>query len=264
MRLLHRPSRPILLRVSDAHAVLLLVLFALGLAVASAAEAAEADDDMAIALNLAEMLRASRAIISAEQSRIDDPELGDKGLTGQVVLDRAVARFRQATGIDPAALDPASRQGRLLHEMTASIAEVVDANQATINAKGTGFKAFIPSTFGRLVVEAFARDAKGEAQVKVTAPPELIRNRRARPDAWEAEIIRTKLLAPGWPRGQAFSDTVRIGERDAFRVMVPEYYAASCLSCHGEPKGEMDKTGYPKEGSKVDDLGGVISITLYH
>ena len=93
---------------------------------------------------------------------------------------------------------------------------------------------------------------------------ELIRNRRARPDAWEAEIIRTKLLAPGWPRGQAFSDSVRIGERDAFRVMVPEYYAASCLSCHGEPKGEMDKTGYPKEGSKVDDLGGVISITLYH
>jgi hypothetical protein len=45
--------------------------------------------------------------------------------------------------------------------------------------------------------------------------------------------------------------------------MVPEYYAASCLTCHGSPKGEMDITGYPKEGAKLDDLGGVISITLY-
>jgi hypothetical protein len=228
------------------------------------AKAAAADDDMAIALSLAEMLRASRAIVSAEQSRIDDPQLGDKGLTGQVVLDRAIAQFRQSTGVDPAGLDPTSRQDRLLRAMMTSIAEVVDANQPTINTKGTGFKGFIPSTFGRLVGEAFARAAKGEAEVKVTAPAELIRNRRARPDAWEADIIHTKLLAPGWPRGQAFSDLVRVSERDAFRVMVPEYYAASCLSCHGEPKGEMDKTGYPKEGSKVDDLGGVISITLYH
>ena len=49
----------------------------------------------------------------------------------------------------------------------------------------------------------------------------------------------------------------------AFRVMVPEYYSASCLSCHGSPKGETDITGYPKEGGHENDLGGVISLTLY-
>ena len=38
----------------------------------------------------------------------------------------------------------------------------------------------------------------------------------------------------------------------------------SCLACHGSPKGEMDITGYPKEGGKLNDLGAVISITLYH
>jgi len=32
---------------------------------------------------------------------------------------------------------------------------------------------------------------------------------------------------------------------------------------YGTPKGEMDKTGYPKEGAKLGDLGAVISITLY-
>ena len=46
-------------------------------------------------------------------------------------------------------------------------------------------------------------------------------------------------------------------------MAVPEYYAASCLSCHGGPKGDIDVTGYPKEGGSEGDLGGVISISLY-
>ena len=47
-------------------------------------------------------------------------------------------------------------------------------------------------------------------------------------------------------------------------MMVPDYYAASCLSCHGEPKNSLDITGYPREGAKLGDLGGVISISLFH
>ena len=50
----------------------------------------------------------------------------------------------------------------------------------------------------------------------------------------------------------------------AFRMMAPEYYAASCLSCHGSPKGSLDITDYPREGGEEGDLGGVISITLSH
>jgi hypothetical protein len=46
-------------------------------------------------------------------------------------------------------------------------------------------------------------------------------------------------------------------------MMMPEYYAASCLSCHGSPKGETDITGYPKEGGKEGDLGAVISVILF-
>ena len=160
-------------------------------------------------------------------------------------------------------IDPMSRQGKLLGALKDAIVEVMDDNQTEINAKGTGFKGFIPAVFGRLVGESFARRAKGEAEIKITAPIDLVRNRKARPDAWEAEVISTKLLKADWPRGQAFSAMVQDG-RPAFRIMVPEYYAESCLACHGTPKGEMDKTGYPKEGGKVGDLGAVISITLYH
>jgi archaellum component FlaG (FlaF/FlaG flagellin family) len=241
-----------------------LALFLIALTVpASFAQQPSAEEDAKIAQSLAEMLRDARAIISNNQSRINDPEIGDKGLTAKVVLDQAVETYKKNTGVDPVTIDPASRHGRLLRAMMAVIAEVMDANQSTINAKGIGFKAFIPAVFGRMVAESFARLANGDAELKVTAPPELVRNRKARPDSFEEKIIKTKLLEPAWPRGQPYSEMADAKGRPAYRVMVPEYYAASCLSCHGVPKGEMDITGYPKEGAKQDDLGGVISITLY-
>jgi Protein of unknown function (DUF3365) len=233
-------------------------------AAAAVAASPPADEDAVIAKSLAEMLRDARTVISNNQDLINNPELGDKHLSGQVVLEQAVKGYAKATGKDATKIDPNSRQGRLLRAMMASIVAVTDDNQATINEKGTGFKGFIPAVFARLVSEDFNQMAKGEAEVKVTAPPELVRNRKARPDAWEADIIKTKLLGADWPKGQSYSAVVETNGRPAFRVTVPEYYAPSCLVCHGSPKGEMDLTGYPKEGGKTGDLGAVISITLYH
>jgi hypothetical protein len=222
------------------------------------------EDDATIAQNLAAMLRDARTVISDQQDLINNPQLGDKHLTGDVVLSQAIAKYEKDTGIDPKKIDPASRQGRLLRAMMAAIVEVVDDNQPTINEEGTGFKGFIPAVFARLVAESFVHLAKGEAEIKVTAPLELVRNRKARPDPWETEIIEKRLLDPAWPAGQPLSATVETKGRPAFRFMVPEYYAESCLACHGSPKGRMDITGYPKEGGKLNDLGAVISITLYH
>jgi len=233
-------------------------------AVPCAVLSAAAEDDMAIAQNLAEMLRDARTVVSDQQDLINNPQLGDKHLTGELVLDQAVAKYSKDTGTDPKKVDPSSRQGRLLRAMMAAIVEVVDDNQPTINEQGTGFKGFIPAVFARLVAESFVHLAKGEAEIKVTAPLELVRNRKVRPDAWETEIIDKRLLDPSWPAGQPFSATVETKGRQAFRIMVPEYYAESCLACHGSPKGQMDITGYPKEGGKLNDLGAVISITLYH
>jgi hypothetical protein len=224
---------------------------------------AEPADDANIAKNLADMLRAARQVISSNQARINDPNLGDKGLTGQVVLQQAVEIFKKTTGTDPASIDPTSRLGRLMHAQMDAIVEATDANQATINAKGVGFKAFIPAVFARLVNESFESHAKDEAQIKVTAPEQLVRNRKSRPDSWESEVIRSKLLQEGWPRGQAYSAETNTKGRPAFRMMMPEYYANSCLNCHGSPKEETDITGYPKEGGKEGDLGAVISVTLF-
>ena len=218
--------------------------------------------DLEIAQSLATMLQSARAVISTHQTEINDPDRGDKGLTGAKVVDEAIANFKKATGKDPQAIDPASFEGRMLKAQLDSVVEVMDANQATINAKGVAFKGFIPATFARLVNEAFERRVGTEATVKVTAPPELVRNRRARPDEWEVAAIKNYLQKADWPRGKIYSGVDAKGGVNRVRVVVPEYYAASCMSCHGSPKGELDITGYPKEGAHEGDLSGIISIGL--
>jgi len=81
---------------------------------AAAPLSAGADDDAVIAKSLADMLRAARQVISNNQTRINDPNLGDKGLSGRVVLEQAVELYKKATGTDPASIDPASRHGRMV------------------------------------------------------------------------------------------------------------------------------------------------------
>lgn len=219
-------------------------------------------EDLRIAKSLATMLQSARAVISAHQAEINDPAKGDKGLSGSAVLEQAIANYRKTTGADPLAIEPASYEGRLLKAQMDSVVEVMDANQEMINAEGVGFKGFIPATFARLVNEAFGRRVGDEAAIKVTAPPELVRNRQARPDDWETAAIRDYLQKADWPKGQIYSGLGDIDGVTRARVMVPEYYAASCLTCHGEPKGELDITGYPKEGGHEGDLGGIISLEL--
>jgi hypothetical protein len=225
--------------------------------------AASDDEDKAIAASLAAMLRAGRTVISRNQDRINNPDIADKGLSGKAVLEQAVKIYQDATNSDPLKADSSTRHGRLLRVQMDAIVEVLDTNQKTLNQPGVGFKGFIPATFGRLVNESFGKGAANDAEIKATAPLDLVRNRKARPDEWETEVIRDKLLAANWSKGQLFATVANSKGRPAFRVAVPEYYAASCLSCHGDPKGQIDITGYPKEGAKEGDLGSVISITLY-
>jgi len=241
------------------------VCVAVTLASTAVATRIHADDaeEVEIALSLAKLLQAGRQVISSHQDVINDPGRGDKGLSGEVVLDAAAENYKKATGQDPRAIAANSREGRFLQAEMEAIKEVVDENQSFINEKGVGFKGFIPAVFARLVTERLQDKVGTELQIKVTAPPALVRNRKSRPDDWEKSIIEGKFLAPDWTRGQIFYQDQPNKGRDAFRVMVPEYYTKSCLSCHGQKKGEVDITGYPKEGASEGDLGGIISITLF-
>lgn len=47
-----------------------------------------------------------------------------------------------------------------------------------------------------------------------------------------------------------------------FRYLTPLKIDESCLDCHGEPKGELDISGYMKEGYALGSLGGAISLIM--
>jgi general secretion pathway protein A len=49
---------------------------------------------------------------------------------------------------------------------------------------------------------------------------------------------------------------------NALRILLPLFYSKPCLACHGKPKGELDLSGYEKEGFKEGDLGGAISVMV--
>ena len=225
--------------------------------------ASEEITDYDIAIDLATMLQSARSVIAENQKLINDPTLADKGLTGEVVQAGAIEKFTKKKS--SAVLDLTSQdfRSRLLKAQIDAIAKVMADNQGTINQPGVAFKGFVPAVFARLVNEEFKRTMGAEAEIKVTAPPELVRNRKARPDEWEIDAILNHLSAPSWEKGTVFSAEAENDGRKAFRVLMPEYYGQGCLSCHGARKGELDITGYPKEGGKLGDLGGVISVTLY-
>lgn len=225
--------------------------------------AANPDEEEALGERLAILLRAVRSVVSEHQDLINDPSIGDKGIDGDSVVAETIAIYTERMGEPPITGDTAEGERRLAEALIASIWEVVNENEDQIDTPGLGFKGFIPAVFGRLVGERFAEKVGTEARLKVTAPVEIVRNRKARPDEWEHEVIVTRFSRPDWEKGEAYTETVEIDGRPAFRMLIPEYYSESCLTCHGKPAGEMDVTGYPKEGGSEGDLAGAISIILF-
>jgi hypothetical protein len=222
--------------------------------------AAWAQTDEEVALSLASLLRASRAVISKNQQHINNPCIGDKGLSAGAVVAKAKENYKKAAGGDLDAIDPASPHGKLIKAELQAITDVMNEAQGLINEKGKGLKGFLPAVYARQVTQKFNPAA---AALKLTAPKNYIRNQANSPDKWEDNVIESKFKAAGHPKGQHVSETTTFKGKQAFRLILPEYYKESCLACHGEPKGEKDITGGTKEGAKLGELGGAISVVLF-
>lgn len=211
---------------------------------------------------LAVLLDAGRVVIGHNQLLLNDPAKGNKGFTPEVFAQQTLAAFKERTGHDLANLSVATVPemakpllARLLEESKKTVASY----QTVINMPGVKYKGLIPATFGTETGTRF--QSWSGVYLKQTAPDNLVRNPKNKPDEFEAVEMK-KMGEPSFPRvgEQVVSATVE--DAKTVRVLLPLFYGKDCLSCHGAPKGERDVTGYPREGAQEGDLGGAISVKL--
>ena len=244
-----------------------MVLSTTGFGVRSAAAESFTDaDKQQICIDVTTLFRSARAVISKNQGLINDASEGHKGLTGAAVVQAAKDNFKQATGEalpDSDGAKDGSLGERSRAALIGAINEVMDENQDWINEQGKGFKGFLPAVFAKMVADRFSDKMSGQMFVRLTAPKNYVRNRSNRPDKWEHQVIEEFFKSSDYEHGKPhFGHAARKG-RDGFRLMIPEYYKESCLKCHGGPKGSRDITGGKKEGGKLGELGGAISVGIF-
>jgi hypothetical protein len=223
-------------------------------------EAEDPSSTMETGRLLAILLDCGRVTIAANQSLINDPEKGYKGFTPALFEQQLLVTFQTRTGVDLHDLDHAAVPDLakpLLARLIEESKKTVASYQAVINITGIRYKGLIPATFGTETAARF--QAWSGVYMKQTAPPGLLRNPKNKPDEYEAGVLQKLQDASFKGDDKTFSETV--GGKSV-RVLLPLFYSKQCLSCHGEPKGERDISGYPREGGREGELGGAISVKI--
>ena len=207
---------------------------------------------------LAVLLDSGRNVINEHQVRIDESEKIEKGFTPEMFERQLLDVFRSRSGVDLQELGTARipvRAKRLLKELTLVSTQVVEQAQSEVNRRGGGIKEFIPAIFGAQVATRFTERTQVRLKQTALAP----RNPLNAPDAVERTALEG-FADPLYPREKVISEvTVKSG---SLRLMFPLYTTRKCLDCHGEPKGELDRTGYPREGLRLGQNAGAISVVI--
>lgn len=147
-------------------------------------------------------------------------------------------------------------EARLLSQQMAASWNYVDSVQDSINYNSDGrydFKGVYCSVAGKSIALRFTQ--KTDCIIRYTR--ENPRTGSDAPDSFEAEALAA------FKKGE--TERYEIGEYEGEQVFryasaIPIVYG--CLQCHGTPEGELDETGYPKEGMQIGDIAGAVSIII--
>jgi hypothetical protein len=176
---------------------------------------------------LAVLMDAGRVVLGKAQPTINNPRLEDKGFSPSAFEGRLRKEFQVRTGHDlrnlPSSPMPEQAKPLLLKMVFLMLKEVHDV-QPDINKKGID-----------------------------------PRNPANKPDDQEEQTLL--LIQKNHPRVGDHVMEQQLPDHSV-QVLLPLFYSRQCLGCHGKPKGEVDISGYEKEGFKEGDLGGAISVIL--
>jgi two-component system, NarL family, sensor histidine kinase BarA len=136
------------------------------------------------------------------------------------------------------------------------IADKQDLINTDLETGNVTFKGLNPARVGHAISKEFTKSTN--FVMKQTSLE--YRNPENAPDEFEVRMLKqfktTRDKEPTW--GEDFD---KEGNK-TIRYIFPLYIKEDCLPCHGKPayEGELDITGYEKEGYEVGELRGAISI----
>jgi general secretion pathway protein A len=207
---------------------------------------------------LAVLLDSGRNVVNEHQVELDEHTKMDKEFSPDMFERQLVDVFRSRTGADLRDLEAARipvRAKKLLKDLVVVSTQVVAEAQPEINRRDTGLKEFIPAIFGSRVSTRFTERTHVRLKQTALAP----RNPLNAPDAVERTALEA-FADPSYPLEKVISEVT--AKSGSLRLMFPLYTTRKCLDCHGDPKGELDRTGYPREGLKLGQNAGAISVVI--
>ncbi|MEC4175081.1 DUF3365 domain-containing protein [Adlercreutzia sp. R21] len=150
-------------------------------------------------------------------------------------------------------------QGRALAQQMDSVWEFMVLNQDRLAqvafTENGAYQGLHCAIAGRVIGQMFTLQSDYTTRYVNFNP----RNAADTPDDYEAAALNA------FRADRSRADYYGFAEYDGnqvFRYLAPMTIEEACLQCHGEPAGELDVTGYPKEGWTMGDVGGAISIVM--
>ncbi len=205
----------------------------------------------ATAQRLAKAVIAARMIIFSYAGKFVDPNLGDKGFSGEV-FER---QWRDALEADM--IDATPTQKRLYEKLIWAGRQVIENNQDRINAKGVGWKNFLPAKWEREMGQVFA----AKTGIVIKQPGRAYRSPTNAPDETERNAL-VHFVKAARDNNRPLTFTEQWGKQAVFRHMEPIRLLSPCLPCHGKPKGELDIVNFQKDGLEAGDVIGLMSVSF--
>jgi signal transduction histidine kinase len=161
------------------------------------------------------------------------------------------ARERQAIE------DRVLAEARVLRIEMNAIWDYVNENQDRINYNSDGlydFKGVYCTVAGKNIAQRFMR----ETDYIIRFVRESPRSSTDMPDAFESSALRRFA-------SDEVSEYYEMGlyeGKPVFRYVSALKIKGSCLTCHGGTAGDKDETEFLKEGMRLGDLGGAVSVVV--
>ena len=148
-------------------------------------------------------------------------------------------------------------EAKVLRSEIKAIWDYINENQVRMNYNSDGafdFKGIYCTVAGKNIAQRFM--AKTDYVIRFVR--ESPRSATDVPDAFESSALA--LFESG--EGDEMYDIVDGDSGRVLRYVSVLRIEGNCLTCHGEPAGEKDLTGYFKEGMELGSVGGAVSISI--